>query len=78
MVIEILPARIRPSRTVFRLTKVETIEALKEWLMRQGQEMPTGECSVWFSRSEDRDRWATTLGVDHCDPPPPKRKDGEA
>lgn len=65
------PAEIRPNRTVYRFTSKETIEALRQWLARQGKNVPVGEMFVWLADTHTRDTyWTVTLGVDHDDPPP--------
>lgn len=70
------PAEIRANRTVYRFTNKETVEALQQWLARQGLTVPVGKMFVWLADTHRRnENWTVTLGVDHDDPPPKVRPD---
>lgn len=64
------PAKTKQARTMFSFTQAETTEALVEWLVKNGHEVPDGKAYA--------DQWAATLiVVEHPDPPPARKDVGD-
>jgi len=53
------PQQPRVARTVFRLTRDEVIEALKEYIENEGEDVPKGRLFILVGEE------IVTLGVDH-------------